>query len=210
MGFGLLFGGYALLFASFFNRYVLPLAALVQWIGLRRLRLYYSGMRLARQWSMGVFLCALVTLAVQVIGMLTPLGSTAWLAYVQSAADMTCTLGMLGYTLFLLRGIWEAGSETGLASVSLAALRYRVPMTAYYLLSLLLDLPLGDRFPQVALILAIAVTLIGFGMHALMLRALYTCYMYICMPGEEDLSIRKQRRGRRKKSSGTTDERKEG
>ena len=98
----------------------------------------------------------------------------------------------LVYTALLLKGIENLAFELDIPSIRVRAFRNRLFIYLYYVLQICTELN-GDAFAKFARYAVLPVML--FGLVCLILNAIlfYSCYMWICLEGDEDMERKESR-----------------
>ena len=98
----------------------------------------------------------------------------------------------LVYTALLLKGIEKLAFELDIPSIRVRAFRNRLFIYLYYVLQICTELN-GDAFAKFAPYAVLPVML--FGLVCLILNAIlfYSCYMWICLEGEEAMEPKESR-----------------
>lgn len=194
MGFGWLFIGYAMSYMMSFTKYshgIVLLGCLLMWHGITMLSRHngsfsYVSYPLFALSAVKLYMsCALVN---DLLGMeLGMFGGTVYTVF-----DVLDYLSCAVFHIFLLLAIKNITSDLELPKQSNAAQRNMVITTMYYVLALVWMLPLNmpsDVKSGVLMFLLIARLLWAI----LDLVLIYSCYMYICPIGDEDMPLKKSR-----------------
>lgn len=202
MGFGLLFIGYFFYLPLSYNGFdLLPdiIGVLIMFSALRRLSFYCPGNRFFRlakvilvpmgALSVGMFGCQ----AASVSGALSET-LDKWL-YTPLTLVYIIAIGV--YHAFLLLGVYTLSKSVELPKLAARAVRVLSLTAVYYLLQLLSSTGLLSRLadmtsqPNVLLTYAnAAVYLVGVIWMLLVWALIYTCYMKICLEGDEEMPYR--------------------
>lgn len=183
MGFGYLFLGYLLFLNPVYSAYTDLFACLIQGIGIWMLARYNRGFSLAR--------CALVplTAAAALAFLCRILEFCGKAAAFTSAAKTPLALTQYGlemlYLLFLLSGVQMIAAETSLDKLAARASRWRIFALVYYSALFLTVSALGGSLA--GHLLGAAVYLVGLVYPFFIAAILWTCYMRICLEGDEDM-----------------------
>ena len=91
------------------------------------------------------------------------------------------------YTAYLLKGIEHLANELDIQAIRIKAFRNRLFTYLYFALLIFIELSQEGRAAKIAQYAFIPVALIG--IITLILNAIlfYSCYMWICLEGEEDM-----------------------
>lgn len=189
MGFGILFLGYVctyLFSMTPFGIFTDVLGNLVLLYALRQLGQYNRFFRLSMYAAGALALCASANAALTVFAV-----DNAVLAVCLNVAKVVC---VCFFHVTLLRGVGTIAADTGLLKLQKKAMRNMSLTILYIALSLFLMLPFPDT---VAAELNLYVTLPVFilGLLWLVLNAvlLFSCYMWICLEGDEDMEVRESK-----------------
>ncbi len=181
MGFGYLFIGYMLLLYPASHLPLAP-AALLMWVGLRRLGEYNGGYRMAKYLCYPAFLGGGFLLLIAILGangVKMPHEDTVY-----RIVSMAMWITLLFFHAALLRGTEEITEETGLSGLRTAAFRNLIFSSVYYAARCVLTLDFG-KYSWIYGRIMLAVMLLGLVIVALNLILIYGCYMRICLPGQE-------------------------
>lgn len=194
MGFGWLFIGYVMSYMMSFTKYshgIVLLGCLLMWHGINMLsrhngKFAYAVYPLFVLSAVKLYMsCALVS---DLFGMeIGILGGTVYTVF-----EVLDYLSCAAFHIFLLLAIKSITSDLELPKQSNAAQRNMVITTMYYALALVWMLPLNmpnDVKSGVLMFLLIARLLWAI----LDLVLIYSCYMYICPIGDEDMPLKKSR-----------------
>lgn len=200
MGFGLLVIGYIMLFSfPICGIDVFPdlLGYILMWAGLRKLSPYHKNFCAAKYIAAALIPFGAVTLAVQVVSCLNTLGyvggtAVEWILHVLlPALELLLAFLIFVYHYYLLFGIRALAQEVELPKIARKVLRNWILTILYYTLTFAAILTgytsLSETFPYLVYLNPI-VALFGILWIVLNTVQLYSCYMWICLPGQEDIT----------------------
>ncbi len=190
MGFGLLFIGY-LFFFSFPYKETLNippdlLGFIISYMGIRTLAEYGCGWENLKRYFSVIFPASVFNLILQILnlsGIL--LDMREFWAYVYEAL-------MIVYNLLLLVAIHNIAKDTEVKSIQAKAKRNTVLMLIYYTVMLIVSLPV----PQIKNIyghlevnysFTLVLFIFNYLWHFLNLALVFSCYMWICKEGDEEM-----------------------
>ena len=184
MGFGTLFIGYFLLLNLTYYSVTDVIAAAVMLLGLYKLSGVNAYFRYASI-ATGVFLAfSLGELGIFTYEMfLRPINSPLFI----SCVSMMRALIIGSLTVIMLRGIQEVSGEVSLSGVPERAKRLSIISSVTYLLWIVLELPISFINDYVLAVASLITLLLTMALIIANLTVIYTCYMKICMPGDEDV-----------------------
>ncbi|MBR5452851.1 MAG: hypothetical protein IKV54_02110 [Clostridia bacterium] len=195
MGFGLLAIGYMFMLDfggpnAAFDYLPDIIGFLLMFAGVSKLSVYNRGFRYAKILLIPLIAMGGVTLVFDIVSILGfSLNTVA-----QTASDMNDSLSVFfkfAYHVALMLGIRDIGRETELPRISFRAIRNMSVTVFYYLLYLVCDfLPVAEEQRQ---IFALIIQLFGIFVVLLNLVLLLSCYMRICLEGDEDMPIKPSR-----------------
>ena len=185
MGFGTLFIGYFLLLNIFYYQFTDVICAALMALALHKLSGVNKDFRYGFYSAIGFIAFGALELILGVMLMFNP--STALVPitpYVSMARYVTVFI----LTLFMLRGIKDVAGEVGLKNLSHRASVSVYFTAAVYALLFIFEMPaLALLLPEKALaIISLCLLLSVFTLVIANLVTVYTAYMRICMPGDED------------------------
>ncbi len=196
MGFGLLFIGYFFLLSLPYNGIdILPdiIGFVLMYLALRKLNFYCRDNRHFKYARITTIPCAVLSLALLAVAI------TNFFAELPSALHtilQTAYAVAIGiYELFLLLGIFRLAKEIELPKLAARAQRM-LTLTAVYYLSELLIMSgvLSDYLtsidPTITNYLSFALYLLGYIWMLCTLALIFTCYMRICLEGDEEMPYR--------------------
>lgn len=188
MGFGTLFVGYFLLLNVTFYGYTDLISALIMAMGLYRLASVNRDFRLGYYSSLVFSGYGLIELIKEFLVMFSPSLDTRLAGILPYASILRYAL-IFVLTVFILRGIASVAKEVGIGELSARANLF-VPISAIvYAFAAALEIPpLSSIFPlQVLAVSAFVILILSFCLVIFNLITIYTAYMRICMPGDEDM-----------------------
>lgn len=182
MGFGTLFIGYFLLLNLTYYGFTDVIAASVMLLGLYKLSPVNKYFKAAAI-STGVFLLfSLGELGVSVYEMF--ISAINSLALVSVMCIVRCVIvGAL--TVMMLKGIEDVSREVDIENLPRKASRLVIATIVTYALWIILEAPLSFIDDYVLAVLSLLTILATLCLIIVNLTVIYTCYMKICMPGDE-------------------------
>lgn len=90
----------------------------------------------------------------------------------------------------LLRGLQALAKETEVPMLEVAAFRNRLFVIGYYILYIFGQLDYGEKMAYFLACYNLAILLVGFVVMFLNAKLFYNFYMWICLPGDEDMKRR--------------------
>ena len=184
MGFGTLFIGYFLLLNLTYYGFTDVIAASVMLLGLYKLSPVNKYFRAAAL-SSGVFLAfSLGELGIAVYEMF--IGAINSPALVSVTCNVRCLI-ICALTVLMLKGIKDVAREVDIENLPTKASRLMIATIATYSLWIILEAPLSFLDDYVLAVLSLITILTTLALIIINLSVIYTCYMKICMPGDEDV-----------------------
>ena len=189
MGFGILFLGYVCTYLFSMTPFGIVtdiLGNLVLLYALRQLGQYNRFFRFGMYAAGALALCASVNAAVTVFSV-----ESGVLTACVGAAKV---LGVGVFHAALLRGVGKIAADTELPKLQKRASRNLSLTLVYIALSLFLMLPFPDAVAaELNLYVALPVFALGLLWLALNAVLLFSCYMWICLEGDEDMAPRESK-----------------
>ena len=183
MGFGTLFIGYFLLLNLTYASFTNVIAAAIMLLAFYKLSPVNQYFKYAVTASTVFLVFSLVDFGIGSYEMFMQRTSSALLVSVLSV--IRCAIvGTL--TVIMLRGIEEVAKEVDLDDTPTKAHRMAIASMVTYALWIALEAPLefmGDFIPAVISVVTVLATI---ALLIVNLTIIYSCYMRICMPGNED------------------------
>ena len=184
MGFGVLFVGYFLVLNFAYSQFTDAIAATVMLYALYKLSYLNREFKIATYFAMLFSLVGLLELSVGGLEIFSVINPDA--AF-NSAVSIARSFAVGLTTVFMLRGMCEVAREVGITSLGdKCKSLYCLSAVLYPLLILLECGGLGAFVdPYILAYASVLLIFVELVAIALNLTAVYTCYMRICMPGEE-------------------------
>ena len=184
MGFGTLFIGYFLLLNLAYYGFTDLIAAAVMLLGLYRLsrvnKYFFESMvasAIFLAFSIGEFGIATYEMFMK------PINSAA---LISAMSIVRCVIiGML--TLLMLKGIEAVAKEVDVEDLPTKASRLAIITAVTYTAWIVLEAPMSFINDYVLAVLSLITILATFALLIVNLSVIYTCYMRICMPGDENI-----------------------
>lgn len=189
MGFGILFIGYFFFINLTYYAYTDIIGGLILLLAFYKLRGLNRPMRAAFYLSIPFCLFAFFELVMSVLPLIVP-SLSGILQNPVCGAVRYAFVGALTYLILL--GLGSVSSEVGLAPLAARCRVTRVFPPVVYGAAIICEIPaLFGAMPQVAqkivtLVILCLIAIVVF----LNLVTIYSCYMRICMPGDEDAEAR--------------------
>ena len=182
MGFGTLFIGYFLLLNLTYYGFTDVIAASVMLLGLDKLSPVNKYFKAAAV-STGVFL----------LFSLGEFGIAAYEMFISAIGSpmlvsVMCILRCLvvgALTVMMLKGIEAVAREVDIENLPEKASRLTIVTIVTYAMWIILEAPLSFIDNYVLAVLSLITILATLGLLIINLTVIYTCYMKICMPGDE-------------------------
>ncbi len=184
MGFGTLFIGYFLILNLTYYSITDVIAASVMLLGLYKLSPVNKQFKLAMYTSCAFLGFSVLELAAEMYRMIfTPVLPSLFVSLMSAGRSII----VCAVTVTLLRGIYAVAQEVDISELMRKARLRGIYAALVYALWLILELPL-DFLPITLLAIMSFVTIIAtLIVTVLILSTIYTAYMRICMPGDEDV-----------------------
>lgn len=185
MGFGTLFIGYFLLLNLTYYGFTDVIAASVMLLGLYKLSGVNKYFKASAISSGALLVFSLGELGVAVYEMF--IGAINSPALVSVMCIVRCLIiGAL--TVLMLKGIEDVSREVDIENLPAKASRLTVATVVIYALWIILEAPLSFIDDYVLAVLSLVTILATLALIIINLTLIYTCYMKICMPGDEDIT----------------------
>lgn len=190
MGFGLLFIGFLLSINFVYAGFTDFLACFLMFSGMTKLSVYNPGFRRAKYALLPLMAMGLGSLTLEVSRFMGMAG-TAWDMAGRLVAVFTYLFEAV-FLWFLLSGIKAIALETRLPRLAGRVSRNVFLGAVYYLLSslMLIDHPAVNEFSRY---FGFPVWLFGLVWMALNALLIFSCYVWICLEGDEDMPLKESR-----------------
>lgn len=191
MGFGILFIGYIITFIFSLNPYGY-VAELIGYIfmlaALCKLAPYSKNFRYAKYTAFpSIAIFAFLSFA-----QIAPkLGFEVQFDFINVVNVIMVALVFI-YHYFLLFGIRDIAKETEIVKIKEKSVRNFIVGVFYYVLTVISYLPFSFRENFIKYF-GLSVTLFGFVWFVMNIILIYSCYMWICLEGDEDMECKKSR-----------------
>jgi hypothetical protein len=190
MGFGTLFIGYFLLLNLTYSGFTDVIAAAVMLLGLYKLSSVNRQFKIAAI-STAVFLAfSLCELGISAYELF--MGSIGSAALVSLLSIVRCWI-IASLTFFMLKGIEEVAKEVDVEGLPQKASRLSIFTAVIYSAWIILEAPLSFINDYVLAVLSLFTILATIALIIANLTVIYSAYMRICMPGDEDLKDKPSR-----------------
>lgn len=196
MGFGLLFLGYMFMysFPTGSGIDILPdvIGFIISYFGVRTLADYGCGWDNMKKYYLAVIPSSLFTFILQIVNSFGKLDNISpyWNAFY--------TAILLVYNLFLLIAIYKIAEDTEVLSICSKAQRNLVLGLIYFAIVLFFSFPLSGiqairESLSVKYKFDLVVYLFGYIWQFLNLALIFSCYMWICKAGDEDMPMKEKK-----------------
>ena len=187
MGFGILFFGYLISVNTIaYPGFTKIIAYLVMLLAMTKLGRYNRDLKAAYY----------ALIPTTVIGFLYFLSEISAMFSLVPEREMTLLFRLIPFAaaifelffLFrLLRGLQALAKETEVPMLEVSCFRNRLFVLGYYFLYILGQLDYGEKMAYFLACYNLAVLLVGFVVMFLNAKLFYNFYMWICLPGDEDM-----------------------
>ena len=187
MGFGILFFGYLISFNTIaYPGFTKIIAYLVMLLAMTRLGQYNRDLKAAYYTLIpGAAIGALYFLA-EIASMFSLLPEKEMTLLFRLIPLAIAILELL-FLFRLLRGLQALAKETEVPMLEVASFRNRLFIVGYHLLYILGQLDYGEQMAYFLACYNLAILLVGFVVMFLNAKLFYNFYMWICLPGDEDM-----------------------
>lgn len=201
MGFGLLFLGYLFMYSFPYKGFdVTPdiLGFLISYLGIRKLSEYGCGWDVLKKYMYVILPAGGVTAILQIIIFFgNDLGIYTYWSYAYTALLMV-------YNVLLLTAVYKIAEDTEVKSIKAKAKRNMILGIAYYFIMLFLDIPVAyvqnlKSYLSSVIPLGFIIFVFGYLWQFLNLAVIFSCYMWICAPGDEDMPVKESKFSKKKK-----------
>jgi len=201
MGFGTLFLGYLFIFSFTYKGFdILPdvIGFLIIYFGLKKLSEYGYGFNNLKKYMYILFPSSLITFTLQI---LTLIGFN--IKFMTEIWNCIYIPLMLVFNLMLLLSIRNIASDLDLKVLRVRALRNLIITVVYYGLILFFSLPFTFIKSTVALLtekyaMGLVTYVLGYVWLFLNVLLIFSCYMYICKEGDEDMPVPEKKTKKKK------------
>ena len=195
MGFGLVFLGYLFMFSIPFREFDIAIDLLgfvLAYFGVKKLAEYGCGFDNLKKYFCVILPSSAITLIFQLasnFGLKSNLFSFWNPVYIAL---------VFVYNLMLLVSIYKIAEDIELMSLKAKARRNLLIGVIYYFFTLLFNIPLDviekfNKYLSQKLPIGLILYLLGYVWLFLNLGLIYSCYMRICEPGDEDMPIKEKK-----------------
>ena len=191
MGFGTLFIGYFLLLNLTYYGFTDAIAAAIMLLGLYKLSGVNRFFKMATVASAVFLAFSLGELGIAVYEIFFKSISTTTLVSVMSIVRCAA-IGVL--TALMLKGIEDVAREVDIEDLPQKASRLAIISAVIYSLWIAFEAPLSFMGDFIPALLSLVIMLATIALIIVNLTVIYSCYMKICMPGDEDNSREKTSR----------------
>ncbi len=192
MGFGPLFLGYLFIFSFSYRGFdILPdvIGFLIMYFGLRKLSEYGYGFNNLKKYMYFLFPASLITFVLQILSLIghkNDLLTEIWnCVYIPL---------MLVFNLMLLVSIKNIATDLDLKVIRVRALRNLVVTVIYYVLTLFFSIPTSFISSLTNILIekyamGFVMYILGYVWLFLNTILIFSCYMYICKEGDEEMPV---------------------
>ena len=201
MGFGLLFLGYLFMYSFPYKGFDMTpdiIGFVISYFGVRKLAEYGCGWDILKRYMALMLPAGAVTTVLQVLLLLgIDLHVYDYWAYGYTALLMV-------YNILLLLAVYKIADDTEVRSIKAKAKRNMILGIAYYCVMLIIDVPISavqnvKNHLSSLMPLGFIIFVFGYLWLFLNLSAIFSCYMWICAPGDEDMPVKESRFSKKKK-----------
>ncbi len=194
MGFGILFVGYLFFFNLFYGGYTDVFGCLFLLYALAMLSRYAPCFRPALKAAIPALAVSAVHFVWQILlafGLLSETETAVgWFS-------LAVTLSRLALIFLILRGVQKIALDTDVKHVFVAAFRNRIFTVIFYgcwfTLAILQGIQVTPEMNSFLQGFSIALLVMGLAVHLLNAIVIFSCYMWICLEGEESMERGKSR-----------------
>ena len=195
MGFGVLLIGY-FLNLSVFKQFTDVICFLIMLYALTMLSRFNSGFRRAMYFCIPLALAGAAYFVYEMCAMLGVIYiPTESANAITSYYSLLTGILKLVFTSYLLVGIQAIGKETGVPVIEMKAARNRFLSYIYYVLFIFTELSFeeGSKLEIIAIYAFLPVLIFGVVYHIMNLALIHSCYVWICLEGDEDMERKRSR-----------------
>ncbi len=190
MGFGLLFIGYLFMFSFRYQGFdILPdiIGFLISYAGIRKLADYECGFDNLKKYMYCIIPASGVTFVSQLIIFIKKETFTLLVLW-----NYVYIAFLLVYNILLLLSIYKIADDTDTKSIKAKAVRNLVLTLVYYAVILFFELPVNKiselkTFLETGYAFGFITYIFGYVWLILNSAAIFSCYMWICQEGDEDM-----------------------
>lgn len=187
MGFGILFFGYLISFNTIaYPGFTKIIAYLVMLLAMTKLGQYNRDLRAAFQTLIPTAVAGALYFLAEVASMFSLLPEKE-MTLIFRLIPLAIAILELCFLFRLLRGLQALGKETEVPMLEVASFRNRLFVIGYYFFYILGQLDYGDKMAHFLVYYNLAILLVGFVVMFLNAKLFYNFYMWICLPGDEDM-----------------------
>ena len=194
MGFGILFVGYLFFFNLFYGGYTDVFGCLFLLYALAMLSRYAPCFRPALRAAIPALAVSAVHFGWQILLAFGLLSATETVIGWFSLAVTLCRLVLI---FLILRGVQKIALDTDVKHVFVAAFRNRIFTVIFYgcwlVLTVLQGIAVTPELNSFLSGFSIALLVVGLVVHFLNAKVIFSCYMWICLEGEESMERGKSR-----------------
>lgn len=190
MGFGILFFGYLISINTVaYPGFTKIFAYLVMLLALVKLAPYHNDLKRAYHSMIPTAILGFAYFLVECANMLS-LFQPADRDLLLRITSLAIAIAELVFLFFLLRGLQALGKETAVPMLEIAAFRNRIFSVIYYLLYIFGQFDYPASMIPFLRYYTLVVLLIGLAVMFLNAKLFYGFYMWICLPGDEEIKRR--------------------
>ncbi len=193
MGFGILFSGYLIGFNTVaYPGFTKIFSYLLMLLAMTKLGQYNRGLKGAYYALIPTSLVGGLYFFLQVASMFSLLPTTEEILLFRLIPLAAALLEAL-FLFRLLRGLADIAKETEVPMLELASLRNRTLTLIYYVLYVFGQLDYGEGMTEFLVYYNVALLFVGFFIMFLNAKLFFGFYMWICLPGDEDMERKRSR-----------------
>ena len=187
MGFGILFFGYLISINTIaYPGFTKIIAYLVMLLAMTRLGQYNRDLKAAYYTLIPTAVIGALYFLAEIAAMFSLLPEKE-LTLLFRLVPLAIAIFELVFLFRLLRGLQALAKETEVPMLEVSAFRDRLFVLGYYFLYILGQLDYGEKMAYVLACYNLAILLVGFVVMFLNAKLFYNFYMWICLPGDEDM-----------------------
>ena len=187
MGFGILFIGYLIGFNTVaYPGFTKIFSYLLMLLAMTKLARYNRGLRQAYYALIPATVIGGLYFLLQVVSMFSLIPAREELLLFR-LVPLAAALFELLFLFRLLRGLADLAEETEVPVLRLAALRNRTLSVIYYVLYIVGQLDYSEAATKFLIYYNLALLLVGFFIMFLNAKLIFGFYMWICLPGDENM-----------------------
>ncbi|MCQ2385851.1 MAG: hypothetical protein MJ078_04175 [Clostridia bacterium] len=192
MGFGYCFLGLLLTFNVAYGGYTDIFAFLLMALGLLTLSKYEKGFENALRFSIPVLLISGARFVLSVLGLL---GLFAASREASTALTVFSHLFKMPFFFTFFTGVYQVAKETDIPVLMQKGLRNRLFVLLYGALAVVMETDVFRNFSAFLWVMSLTYLIMGLLVTFLNAKTVYECYIWICLPGDENMERKTSRFG---------------